>query len=388
MATTCRRKEPSINYSVIDRLIDKPYEFQFHQAIRLLEQASQEKSAIGQLHAAIGHSTSPNNEFVRFKHSSSLRFNAASIQNIESVSLSHNDESTQYQWLVNSSCLGLTGSEGILPFHTSELIQQQAREKSTSLADFFDLFNHRTLSLFYRAWHKYRLPVNYEENRLTSKHNNPAPPPTKRDHFTIALASLCGLGTLLYEKELPIPLESLISYSGLLSQGNISASALESIIASYFDLVVEIEQFQPQWQSIPTDIQTQLPSQENPLGTNNILGANMILGCEGYHIQSKFMIRISPLAYDEFMSLSPGSKKLVALQKLIQLAVGEEFDFELSITVNDGEIPAAALVSNNVYQPKLGWNTHLSSSSNGNDLVEVVLSKGTTALGDDLPLAS
>ena len=49
----------------------------------------------------------------------------------------------------------------MLPYCYTELILERLREKDTSFASFLDIFNHRMISLFYRAWEKYRFPVTY-----------------------------------------------------------------------------------------------------------------------------------------------------------------------------------------------------------------------------------
>ena len=35
------------------------------------------------------------------------------------------------------------------------------RAKDPTLLNFLDIFNHRMISFFYRAWEKYRFPVTY-----------------------------------------------------------------------------------------------------------------------------------------------------------------------------------------------------------------------------------
>ena len=54
--------------------------------------------------------------------------------------------------------MGLTGPAGVLPLYYTELIIGNgcAAERSTRCASFFDIFNHRMISLFYQAWEKYR----------------------------------------------------------------------------------------------------------------------------------------------------------------------------------------------------------------------------------------
>jgi type VI secretion system protein ImpH len=86
------------------------------------------------------------------------------------------------------SFLGLTGPSGVLPRHYTELMLNRIRAKDFSLRDFFDLFNHRLISLFYRSWEKFRLPLGYERSRSDD-------PGGKPDLTTWALYCLVGLGT-------------------------------------------------------------------------------------------------------------------------------------------------------------------------------------------------
>ena len=61
--------------------------------------------------------------------------------------------------------MGLTGPVGALPQVYTELVIERIRARDRSLEAFFDIFNHRFLSLFYRAWEKYRFLVGYERDR-------------------------------------------------------------------------------------------------------------------------------------------------------------------------------------------------------------------------------
>ncbi len=58
---------------------------------------------------------------------------------------------------------------------------ERVRYKDHALWEFLDLFNHRFLSLFHRAWEKYRFPIVYESGG--------------EDPFTEGLFALIGIGT-------------------------------------------------------------------------------------------------------------------------------------------------------------------------------------------------
>ena len=89
------------------------------------------------------------------------------------------------------------------------------------------------ISLFYRAWEKYRFPVTY---RLGDE-----------DRFTHHLLDLIGLGTPGLQDRQAVPDDALLHYVALLGEQSRSASALEAILRDYFEVPVEIEQFTGAW---------------------------------------------------------------------------------------------------------------------------------------------
>ncbi len=206
---------------VEQNLRDDPCHFQFFQAVRLLER-------IGAGRQPVGEFVNPESEAVRFSTHNSLSFPASQIQEID--------------WPVEGpprmavNFMGLTGPQGALPFTYTELILERIRARDTTLEAFFDVFNHRMISLFYRAWEKYRPAVGYERDQ--------------DDPLSNHLMALVGLGTGGLRDRQPFPDQALLYYSGLLSLQPRSAIALAQILEDYFEVPVEIEQFVGAWYAL------------------------------------------------------------------------------------------------------------------------------------------
>ena len=60
--------------------------------------------------------------------------------------------------------MGLTGPLRSAAVRLLRLDHGAAAKQRRTLAEFFDLFNHRAISLFYQAWEKYRFPVAFERD--------------------------------------------------------------------------------------------------------------------------------------------------------------------------------------------------------------------------------
>ncbi|WP_413664120.1 type VI secretion system baseplate subunit TssG [Microbulbifer sp. CNSA002] len=376
MATSRRRK----SFTVIERLRREPYNFDFFQAVRLVERAVH-LAGTGFSKEPIASAAPPTKELIRFSAQSGLSFVSSDVLRLEKKNVVHEepDENETHQWHMEVGFTGLIGSQGVMPYYLTELVQRELRENNTALRDFLDMFNHRSISLFYQAWHKYQLPVNYERQRLQNSR--------EPDKFTQALASLAGLGTNEMRYRMPIPDEALVGMGGHLSSGRCSATALSSMIKHYFDLTVSIEQFQGQWDELPDDILCRLPSAQVPKGINNCLGVNTILGMHCFQAQNKFQVIIESMPYEQFMTIAPGTKKLESLKEFIRFSAGIELDFELSVTLSTSQVAPIQLNRKAENEPLLGWNTHMASEQDGERLVQITLSADNISPDEALPAA-
>ena len=162
MSSTSWRKDTSI----VDKVIDTPHEYSFNQTVRLLERASKYSAeAVSEISdKPVSRFFRPTAEAIRFSSFQSLQFSPSEIS---SVARYNDKNSLKKQWHVSVSFMGLTGSKGVLPYHYSEIVLQRNKLKDRSIERFFNLFNHRTVSLFYQASNKYRLPI--ERNELPAR---------------------------------------------------------------------------------------------------------------------------------------------------------------------------------------------------------------------------
>jgi len=347
MSTKGWRKSSSITR----KLLESPYEYELQQAARLLERSAVYEKELNQSPIAtnpVARFTPPTTEAIRFCGNNSLAFPSSEVLNIERTDKTNGSA----QWKLQTNIIGLTGSMGVLPYHYTELILKRLKEKDKTLLKFFDLFNHRTTSLFYQASTKYRLPLQYERNHLHNKKNK------KNDQHTQSLLSLIGLGTDGLNNRLYTKDESLIYYSGLFTQQIRSSTGLKQILRSHFNIPVDIEEFIGQWQELVDDVRSKLPDQVNPNGRNASLGRSAMLGSRGWFAQGKIRIILGPLNSQQLKKFAPGTPALKALHELARLYVGLENDYEFILRIFTQDLPKELLLSKSS-PPIVGWNTRL-----------------------------
>jgi type VI secretion system protein ImpH len=259
--------------------------------------------------------------------------------------------------------MGLTGPQGVLPRWYTELVLERNSLKDRALSDFLDLFNHRIVSLFYRAWEKHHCAVGFERWLLTGE----------EDRLARCLFSLAGLGTSGLRQQLTIDDRSILRYVGLLGQRPHSAEALAQCLSDYFEVPVHIAQFIGAWMKLDELDWTRI----GVTGINNILGHSALAGTKVWDQQAAFRVELGPLEYRQFERLLPSGQAYPTLVQLTKLFAGPELDFNVQLILKANEVPATTLQSTDAYTPRLGWTTWLKTNDFEHDADEVRFSGST-----------
>lgn len=342
MATPGRTLDPDLEFASIRKILEQePYSFQFFQAVRLLEKFLPERERVGGF-------VQPDREVVRFRAHPSMVFPASEIQALENIGDIHK---------MSVNFMGLIGPLGVLPLYYTDLVMERSRLKDTAARDFFDIFHHRIISLFYRAWEKYRFTTAYEQG--------------DPDRLSAILLDLVGLGTAGLANRQSVPDTVLLHYSGLLSQHPRSAIALEQIIADYFEVPVSIEQFTGRWHKLDTRDQSRI-ADANTVG--EMLDFGVVLGDEIWNQQSGVRIRIGPLPLDRYLDLLPTGSGYPKLKSLVAYYSNHELDFELQLVLRREDAPACDLGQDIPRQaPRLGWTSWIKTAALNRDPDEAII---------------
>lgn len=313
------------------QLAGAPQRFEFFQAVRLLllDAARRDGAPF-----PIGSDNPPEREPVRFAAHRSAAFPKAAIESGDGRAM-----------LVNF--MGLTGPQGVLPQHFTSLLIELQRANDNALSNFHDVFNHRLISLFHRAWEKYRFAITYERSRAAG---------AEADDFTRCLAATAGFALDAVRNRLSVDDELFVHFAGHFARGPRCASALESVLVAYFQSPVRIESFVGQWLDVD-------PRTAPPLGGDGDdaprLGFNALVGTRVWDVQSRFRVRIGPLGYAAYLDFLPGGAALRRLAQIVRSYVGAALDFDVQLSLRGEEAPECRLGGQD--GARLGWTSFMRS---------------------------
>jgi type VI secretion system protein ImpH len=322
-------------------LAREPFSFEFFQAVRLLGKALSGRHPVGRFQH-------PATEVVRFSAHATLTFPASEIQ-----SLAWREGAPP---LMTVNFMGLTGPLGVLPLYYTELVMERLRARDTAMRDFLDVFNHRSISFFYQAWEKHRFPIACEL--------------AQSSFFLQLLISLVGLGTPGLMKRQAVDDWSLVFYGGLLGQQPRSASALERIVADYFNVPVEVEQFVGGWCGLDRESQTCFDDRE---GFSGQLGCGAVIGDEVWDLQSRVRVKLGPLPLDRYLDFLPSGTAYAPLGAITRFFSSDALDFEVQLILQREQVPSCVLGAEGDTAPRLGWLAWAKSLPIDRDPAETVL---------------
>ena len=362
MASASGRKNPPLS----QRIFDDAGRFDFFQAVRVLESMAREEARIdpGRRRCPVGHDDPPGREIVRFRAMPALSFPAGAIGRLSPPPEPDEEPSSSSPPQMAVAAMGLIGPNGVLPQHYTALVISRIREKDYALRNFLDLFNHRTLSLFYRAWEKHHFPFAYERARLSATD----------DVFTQLLYCLVGLGTGSLRSRLAVDDEALVYYAGFFAHFPRCALSLEVLLGDYFGVPLEVRQFQGRWLYLAAEDQSSLPSARFPAGRNNRMGDTLLIGERVWNVEGKFRVRIGPLDYAQFRRFLPSGNALEPLAQMARAYVGPQLDFDVQLVLVAGEVPWCRLGGDGADPSRLGWNTWVRARPFDHDVDDAVFS--------------
>jgi type VI secretion system protein ImpH len=222
-----------------------------------------------------------------------------------------------------------------------------------TLASFLDVFHHRLISLFYRAW---------ACNQQSVSHDRAEP---EEDRFAVYIGSLFGIGDESLRDRDQVPDIAKLHYSGRLACQTKNAEGLKEILQDYFQISVNIEQFIGQWIDLPPENYCRLgESLENAK-----LGQTLIVGSRFWECQQKFRIKMGPMSFAEYQRMLPQGSSIRHLDAWVKNYVGDELSWELQLILRASEIPAICLGSIG----RLGWSTWLGSRAFKEDADDLIL---------------
>jgi type VI secretion system protein ImpH len=346
MGTANRPQTPDLRESPLARkLREEPWSFEFFQAVSLLERLRPDRQPVGRF-------THPEEEAVRFSANASLAFPASQVQQMEWREADHDAPA---RMMVNF--MGLTGPMGILPYCYSELVLSRLRSKDDTLAAFLDIFNHRMISFFYRAWEKYRFPVTYGRG--------------EEDLFTHHLRDLVGLGTEGLENRQAAPDEAFLHYIGLLAPQSRSAEALAGILSDYFEVPVEVEQFVGAWYDLEPQTQCRMDDEESD---SQRLGGGAVVGDQIWDQQGRARIRLGPMSLKKYREFLPDGSAFWPLRAITRFFANDGIDFEAQLVLQREEVPKCQIGAEGSAPPQLGWASWLKTAPIDRDPGDTVLS--------------
>jgi type VI secretion system protein ImpH len=237
--------------------------------------------------------------------------------------------------------MGLFGSQGMMPVWYTERIIARKAVRDGVLEAFFNLFNHRFISLFYRAWEKHRPPVQYELAALRG---------IEPDPFTACLYDLVGMGTAGLRGRLKIADQTLLLYGGLIAQRPRSATAVKCILRDYFRVPVGVEQFVGSWYEFEDTDRAWLSAGLE----RNQLGIGAFIGRRVWDQQARIRIRLGPLSLERFKEFLPGGAAMRRLTELTRFLIGPSLAFEVQPVLRAGEVPGCRLSPDGADAPRLG----------------------------------
>ncbi len=317
-------------------LAEAPHRHDFYQTLRRLECLFADKPRWGR-------ALRPVDEPVRLGQDPDLSFAPASLSGFEATRGGGPPR-------LRVRLFGLLGPNGPMPLHITEYARERMRHAGDpTLVRFLDLFNHRFLALFYRAWAQAQPHVSRDR--------------PGDDRFVTYIGAFVGIAPQELRGRDTVADTAKLFHAGTLMRQVRNAEGLGSIVRQFFGVPARVEEFVGHWLHLG-------PGERTHLGREGaLLGAGAVAGARVWDRQHKFRLHVGPLTLAEYERFLPGGTRLEQLVDWVRLYLCHELEWDVRLQLKKQEVPPMRLSGG----ARLGWTTWLGQRRADGDADDVCL---------------
>jgi type VI secretion system protein ImpH len=320
----------------IDAMRHAPEAIDLFALLRYVEATSAPK-------ARLGYSQTPRDDAVRIGQYPSTAFAPTTVYSIE-------PRGNRSAPLVRILSVGLFGPNGPLPLHLTEYVRDRIRNQNDpALVAFADIFHHRLISLFYRAWADVQPAVQLDR--------------PDQNRFSVHLGSLSGLGAASVLRRDTVEDHAKLFATGHFVRLTRNPEGICRVLAHYFQVPAQLREYIRSWINIPTSEQTRLLGKE----ITNQLGMGAIAGARVPDVQARFRLELGPMTLQDYEQFLPIGSYNIRLRDWVRQYAGIEFQWDVDLLLLANEVPQSQLGAGQ----RLGWTTwlgHRASTEPARDL--------------------
>ena len=334
-------------------LEESPYRFDFFMALRRIESIHADKPRLGE-------GVRPMDEPIRLGQEPSLAFAPSAL-----AAFTAGDKDRPHR--LQNFFFGLFGPNGPLPLHLTEFARDRERhERDPTFRRFADIFHHRLLLLFYRAWANAQPTVSLDR--------------AARRRVDTYVGSVFGLGAPEFRGRDNVPDEAKLHMAGRFALQTKCAEGLLAVLEEFLHLPFRIAEFIGEWLRLSSRDWLRLGA----MGSACALGKGTVIGRSVWNCQHKFRIICGPLRLEEFKRLLPGGPSLTRLRDTVRGFVGFGLDWDLNLVLARADVPRLCLGVSG----ELGWTAWLGERKTTTDADDVIIRPNIAQLKTDGPVSS
>ena len=236
--------------------------------------------------------------------------------------------------------LGIAGAQGPLPLAYTEDMLKKIKSGDTVLADFFDIFNHRFASLFYKLYQRHipTLLLDTPDRSLLGR-------------------SILSLSGVRKKRDSALQLRSFLPIAHILWKRPHTPQGLSQLLKHHFGLSNTVISFVGQFFSIPFYRRTQVGQKKY---RNNNLASTFVLGTRAYLPTQGIRICLSIKDRKQFLGFLPKGVHYESFLRVVRSYIGTRLRFELALSLNQAPLFRVGVDD---FPWRLGWTSWLGGTT-------------------------